>query len=124
MTNITITSIENSSENLYPSWDDWVKVAEGRALWILHSSHDSPTLKTFEKLSKVDYFKMLDNLVEDPNIEAVITTCMSSDGYVHATEITDNHGLNSWETILSKSNYERFTEVMDLNTQGPKYRIF
>ena len=120
----TITSNENSSENLYPSWDDWVKVAEGRALWILHSSHDSPTLKTFEKQSKVDYFKMLDNLVEDPNIEAVITTCSSSDGYDYATEITDNHGLNSWETILSKSNYEKFTEVMDLNTQGPKYRIF
>ena len=49
MTNITSEN-ENSSEIVYPSWNDWVDVSEGRALWIVHNSNESPTLKTFESV--------------------------------------------------------------------------
>ena len=96
----------------------WEKVADGYGVWVIKKSKETPT---FVSTTRETYDNIVDKLIEDKDIIAVITSAQSSDALSFVIHKAMHVGLNRWNTILSKSYYKNFTKPF--GSKGPKYRI-
>ena len=97
----------------------WEKVADGYGVWVIKKSKETPT---FVSTTRETYDDIVDKLIEDKDVIAVITSAQSSDALTFVIHKAMHVGLNRWNTILSKSYYKNFTKTFD-PSKGPKYRI-
>ena len=114
----TRKSTKTTAKSGAPNRGTWVKVADGRGVWVVYKSKEN---SSFKATTRQTYNDILDKLIKDSDVMAVITSAQSSDSYQQITNKARNHGLNSWNTILSKSYYKNFTKTF--GSKGPKYRI-